>query len=88
MAKCYALILIFLIVRIFEGNKSRAPEQSQLTALQWRLKTTDIRSSIEGGLFLEHISSKKNAINLNCKFAFINYMVGIHTLLYYNKKKA
>ena len=39
-------------------------------------------------LFLEHISSKKNVINLNCKFAFINYMVGIHTLLYYNKAKS
>ena len=63
----------FLIVRICEGNR--------------RLKTTDIRSSIEGFLFLEHISTKKNAINLNCKFAFINYMVGIHTFLYYNKKK-
>ena len=43
---------------------------------------------IEGCLFLEHISSKKNVINLNCKFAFINYMVSIHTLLYYNKKKS
>ena len=52
----------------------REQKQSQLTALQWRLKTTDIRSSIEGGLFLEQISMQKNAINLKCKFAFINYM--------------
>ena len=52
----------------------REQKQSKLTALQWRLKTTDIRSSSEGGLFSEQISMQKNAINLNCKFAFINYM--------------
>ena len=52
----------------------REQKQSQLTALQWRLKTTDIRSSIGGGLFLEQISMQKNAINLNAN------LVNLHLL--------
>ena len=30
---------------------------------------------------MEHITSEKNVINLECKFAFINLMVAIHTTI-------
>ena len=41
-------------------------------------------SIIEGCLFLEHMPSEKNAINLKCKFAFIQ-LNGRY--IYYNKKR-
>ena len=61
------------LVRICEGNKSRANWRHCNDVWKPQINAAPA-SSIEGGLFLEQISMQKNAINLKCKFAFINYM--------------
>ena len=67
---------------LFQSGTAREQNQCQLPAWQLSLKTTNIHYSIiEGCRFLEHITSEKNVINLECKFAFINLMVAIHTTI-------
>ena len=67
---------------LFWSGTAREQNQCQLPAWQLSLKTTNIHYSIiEGCRFLEHITSEKNVINLECKFAFINLMVAIHTTI-------
>ena len=65
-------------------SPERRTKTVPIAGMAIKFETTNIHYSIiEGCLFLEHMPSENNAINLKCKFAFIQ-LNGRY--IYYNKK--